>query len=221
LTTGGIVVKRCICSVVFEILTPPLLQPSFLDMCIKAKKGNCYYYLSLCKEKARPIKFAITPPSRKKYDMSVNSKNNNVVRSITRDDSISSQSLPVSDTNRILIIDDEPDLSKLFRLGLQGAGFTVDIFNDPIAALNNYKTGFYDLVLLDVRMPKMDGFELYRNIRNKDDKVKVCFISAFEEYYSKFRDLFPDMRKDECFISKPVPLEELVNIIKSRLNQAT
>src|ERR671926_189829 len=81
--------------------------------------------------------------------------------------------------------------------------FVDDTFNDPQEALSNFKAGLYDLLLIDVKMPKMNGFELYREIEKIDDKPKVCFITAFEVYYKSLRELFPTMRID-CFIKKPV-----------------
>ena len=72
-----------------------------------------------------------------------------------------------------------------------GIGFIVDISNDPVKSLSSYKAGVYDLLLLDIRMPKMSGFELYDKIKEIDDNVNVCFITAFEEYYDEFRKRFP------------------------------
>ena len=88
---------------------------------------------------------------------------------------------------RILAVDDEPDLTMLCRMSLEHYGFEVDTFNDPQEALSKFKPGSYDLVILDIKMPKMDGFELYDEIKNKDHEAKVCFLTASELYYEKFR----------------------------------
>ena len=77
-------------------------------------------------------------------------------------------------TKRILLIDEEPDITFTIKDILEDNGFQIDSFNDPILALNSYKSNFYDLVILDIKMPKMDGFELYIKIREKDPKVKIC-----------------------------------------------
>jgi two-component system catabolic regulation response regulator CreB/two-component system response regulator ChvI len=83
-------------------------------------------------------------------------------------------------------------------LGLEHSGeFEVDVYNDPITALSNYRPGVFDLLLLDIKMPKMSGLELYQNIREKykgkeNGEVKVCFITAFEEYFKEFERLFPN-----------------------------
>jgi DNA-binding response OmpR family regulator len=88
---------------------------------------------------------------------------------------------------KILVVDDETDLTTLFGLVLEYHGFKVYTFNDPQEALSNYKPGYYDLVILDIKMPKMDGFELYDEIKKKDHKAKVCFLTASELYYEEFR----------------------------------
>src|ERR671919_1662740 len=111
---------------------------------------------------------------------------------------------------KILVVDDEADLTMLCSLALEYYGFKVDTFNDPQKALSNYKPGYYDLVILDIKMPKMDGFQLYDEIKKKDHKAKVCFLTASELYYEEFR------KKEYCaldrnlFIRKPIYNEELL-----------
>jgi DNA-binding response OmpR family regulator len=119
-------------------------------------------------------------------------------------------------TNAILVVDDEPDITMTLKMGLQVYGFEADAFNDPILALSSFRAGLYDLALLDIRMPKMNGFELYKEIEKIDNKVKVCFITAFEVYYESLRELYPDS-KVSCFIKKPVLIEKLVDHIKKEL----
>jgi DNA-binding response OmpR family regulator len=82
-------------------------------------------------------------------------------------------------------VDDEVDIVNTFRLALECAGFIVDVFDDPVESLSTYKAGAYDLLLLDMRMPQMSGFELFDKIKEIDDKVNVCFITAYEEYYDE------------------------------------
>jgi DNA-binding response OmpR family regulator len=78
-------------------------------------------------------------------------------------------------TKKILLVDDEPDITYTIKNLLEENGFKVDEFNDPILALNNYQVNFYDLVILDLKMPKMDGFELYIKIREQALKQKYVF----------------------------------------------
>ena len=98
--------------------------------------------------------------------------------------------------------------------------FVVDTFNDPQEALSNFKAGLYDLLLIDVKMPKMNGFELYRELEKIDDKAKVCFITAFEVYYKSLRELFPTVNVD-CFIKKPITTKDLVERITTELVAAS
>jgi CheY-like chemotaxis protein len=111
---------------------------------------------------------------------------------------------------KILAVDDEPDLTKLFSLALEYHGFKVDTFNDPQEALSNYKPGYYDLVILDIKMPKMDGFELYDEIKKKDRKAKVCFLTASELYYEEFRKKKYCALDRNLFIRKPIDNEDLL-----------
>ena len=123
-----------------------------------------------------------------------------------------------ANNKRILIVDDEEDIAWCFKIGLECAGFVVDIFNDPIKALSAYKAGVYDLLLLDIRMPRMSGFELYDKIKEIDDNVNVCFITAFEEYYDEFKKRFPHSEKLDWFIRKPIGMDDLIRSVKSHLN---
>ena len=94
--------------------------------------------------------------------------------------------------NRILIVDDEPDITLAFEKGLRDKGFQqVDTLNDPLLALDNFKAGSYDLLIIDIMMPQMEGLGLYEEIRKIDNKVKVCFITAFEVNYRALRAVFP------------------------------
>ena len=120
---------------------------------------------------------------------------------------------------RILAIDDEPDLTMLCKMALEHYGFEVNTFNDPKEALSNYKPGYYDLVILDIKMPKMDGFELYHEIKKKDANAKVCFLTASELYYEEFR------KKEYCaldkglFIRKPIDNDELVSEVQKMIER--
>ena len=122
---------------------------------------------------------------------------------------------------RILIIDDEPDITLAFRKALTDKGFEeVETVNDPIFALKNFKAGSYDLLIIDIVMPEMDGFSLYEEIRKIDNKVKVCFITAFEINYQALRAVFPAATTTDdigCVIRKPVDMDDLVKRINAEI----
>ncbi len=117
-------------------------------------------------------------------------------------------------TKRILIVDDEPDVCEILKKVFEQSGFNADSYDDPILALKNFKAGSYDLLLLDIKMPEMDGFHLYREMKKIDDRVKVCFLTASEMYYERFRkeEEFAQMDKD-LFLRKPIQNQELIKEI--------
>ena len=128
--------------------------------------------------------------------------------------------LPQQGQKKILVVDDEPDLTMLCRLALEYHGFKVDSFNDPQEALSNYQPGYYDLVILDIKMPKMDGFLLYDEIKKKDHKAKVCFLTASELYYEQFRKREYNAIDKNLFIRKPIENEELTNQVNRIISSA-
>jgi DNA-binding response OmpR family regulator len=119
---------------------------------------------------------------------------------------------------RILVVDDEPDLTMLCRMSLEHSGFEVDTFNDPQEALSKFKPGSYDLVILDIKMPKMDGFELYYEIKKKDNNAKVCFLTASELYYEEFRTNEYNALDKKLFIRKPIDNEELLKEVNKMMS---
>jgi DNA-binding response OmpR family regulator len=124
---------------------------------------------------------------------------------------------------RILVVDDEVDITAIIKVALERANFQVDVYNDPVLAVSDYKVGMYDLLLLDIRMPGMNGFELYRKIKAREEhdlhdvSPRVCFITAHDESGNQFKEFFPNLEEVECFLRKPIPLIELVKAIKSQL----
>ena len=125
-------------------------------------------------------------------------------------------------TKKILIIDDEPDITYTIKNILEDNGYAADTFNDPILALNYYKVHFYDLVILDIKMPKMNGFELYIKIREKDPKVKICFFTAttmFNEEIKKALLTFGKTISEDYFIQKPIRIEVLIKKITLIMNK--
>ena len=124
-------------------------------------------------------------------------------------------------TKKILLVDDEPDVTYTIKKIVEDNGYKIDEFNDPILALNNYKVNFYDLVILDIKMPTMDGFELYLKIREKDPNVKICFLTAitgFNEEFRKIRLALGKTINEDYFIQKPVEMEDLIKKLTSIMN---
>jgi DNA-binding response OmpR family regulator len=119
-------------------------------------------------------------------------------------------------SNRILLVDDEQDIASAFTIGLEEYGFEVDVFNDPEEALFNFRAGWYGLLLLDIRMPKINGFELYRRLCEKDRNVKVCFMTAYELYYEALKKDYPTLDVG-CFIQKPTTIDGLVKHVCTEL----
>jgi two-component system catabolic regulation response regulator CreB/two-component system response regulator ChvI len=102
---------------------------------------------------------------------------------------------------------------------LEENGFKVDSFTDPLLALENFKEqdGMYDMVILDIKMPEMNGFELYRQIKKIDDKAKVCFLTAGEMYHGVYTDIFNSLDA-KYFIRKPIDNEELVKRVNNMIS---
>jgi DNA-binding response OmpR family regulator len=116
----------------------------------------------------------------------------------------------------VLIIDDDPDVTTVFGLGLQDEGFDVYTYNDPLEALSQFRPNFYDLLLIDINMPKMNGIDLSVRILELDTNVKICFVTAGDANIEVLRELYPT-RSIGCYIKKPVTIENLVRRIKSEL----
>ncbi len=111
---------------------------------------------------------------------------------------------------RVMIVDDEQDITAIFKIGLEKNQFIVTTFNDPLEALSKFRPQLYDLVILDIRMPGMNGFQLYKRIRDLDDKVMVCFLTAFEESRAEFRNSFPFLEEVNCYLKKPITVQDLI-----------
>jgi CheY-like chemotaxis protein len=119
---------------------------------------------------------------------------------------------------KILLVEDEEDLGVVLDMVLEDGGYEVDSFTEPVLALKNFKAGFYDLVIIDIKMPEMDGFELHRQLKKIDNAVKICFLTASEMYYEEFsKDEFCGLDKD-LFLRKPIKNEDLIIEIHRIIN---
>ena len=117
----------------------------------------------------------------------------------------------MSENKKILLVDDEADIAIAFRLGLESSGFSVDAYTSSITALANFKSNFYDLALLDIKIPEMDGIELYEKIRETDKKIKICFISAYDVDYHLVKEY------SACIIKKPITIDDLIKKINTEI----
>jgi DNA-binding response OmpR family regulator len=135
-----------------------------------------------------------------------------MVRESKRSIAVGSQNKSIK---RILVVDDEYDISLTIKIVLEENGFKVDSFTNASEALENVRTGLYDLVILDVKMPEMDGFILYEKIKKLDGKVIICFLTAAgDAYYKILKKRYPTINED-YIIHKPVDNESLIRRIKS------
>jgi DNA-binding response OmpR family regulator len=109
-------------------------------------------------------------------------------------------------------------MTTMLKMALGHAGFTVDIFNNPLLALKNFKPNLYDLALLDIMMPEMDGIELYKQLKKIDPSIKVCFLTATSEMYHEElgKERHCHLDKD-LFLHMPLSIKGIIEEIKKRI----
>ena len=112
-------------------------------------------------------------------------------------------------SGRLLIVDDEPDVNIALAKVLERYGFMVDSYQNPLSVLDNFKRHYYDLAILDIKMPGMNGFSLYREIKRLDKGLKICFLTAGEMYYGVYSDILSSLPANN-FIRKPIENQELL-----------
>ena len=130
-----------------------------------------------------------------------------------------------SQSKRILLVDDNRDITLTFKQALEAENeksgnktyFKVHTYNDTIQALAEFKPNFYDLLLIDVNIPKMNGFEFSRQILELDVNVRVCYITAAEINLQALREQFPTLSIG-CYIKKPIGVEDLVRRVRAELD---
>jgi DNA-binding response OmpR family regulator len=121
-----------------------------------------------------------------------------------------------------MLVDDEEDIALLFKDGLERYGhYDVKIYFNPQEALDNFKHDVYDLILIDIIMPNMSGFEFYSLLKNKLYNSKVCFFSAADHMDDKIKNRFPELKEQKTvLIQKPIKLKELSNKIIEIINES-
>jgi CheY-like chemotaxis protein len=119
----------------------------------------------------------------------------------------------LSQKKKIVLVDDDPDTCMVYQIVLEDAGFECVSYTDSVKALQEFRPAYYDLILLDIKMPVLNGFELCKKIREIDKSVHIIFITASEAYYEKFRGQhFPELGKIN-YIQKPIGNDELVRLV--------
>ncbi|HEY7079663.1 MAG TPA: response regulator [Nitrososphaeraceae archaeon] len=113
---------------------------------------------------------------------------------------------------KILVVNDESDICLTLANVLEGERFVVHTFDDPLLALENFRKDSYDLLIIDIKMEKMNGLELYKEIKKIDNEVRVCFLTASKFNYKAFKDVLSDLKENQ-FIHIPIHNEELIKII--------
>jgi CheY-like chemotaxis protein len=120
---------------------------------------------------------------------------------------------------RILIVDDEKDVGRTLKLILENYGFDIDCFTDSATALEKFKPNLYDLIILDIRMAEINGFELYDQLKSKDSNIKTLFITALnsvEPYNTRNSKVYP-LKGVRHFMKKPVSSEDLLGQVYSMM----
>jgi DNA-binding response OmpR family regulator len=124
----------------------------------------------------------------------------------------------INNNNKILLVEDEPDIALAFKIGLEDDGFIVDAYTNPKEASANFKPDLYDLLLLDIKMPDLNGIEFYQRMREIDKKVKICFITASEfRYYGTITKEIIPILGVRRLLRKPIRINDLVKSITEEL----
>jgi CheY-like chemotaxis protein len=144
---------------------------------------------------------------------------------------MSTELIKMETGKRILLVDDEPDITMAISIALEADGFEVHSYNSPKLALFNFKPDYYDLAILDIKMPEMDGFRLYNQMKNIDGRIEICFITAADKTYyegpqqeqkqnkSVQEKISPEFcaLNEEIFLQKPISNGDLIREIKKRM----
>src|SRR6187200_1168505 len=168
----------------------------------------CYHYHHKSK---RPVGFGLGSHDPRYYDQII-TKVNLEAREQQQHEHLLRDQTAIS-RKRVLIVDDEPDICMIYQMVLEDAGYQCIPYTDPVSALQEFKPYFYDFILLDIKMPILNGFELCKKIREVDKTVHIVFITATEQYYEQFRTQhYPELGKIN-YIQKPIGNDELIRMV--------
>lgn len=118
-----------------------------------------------------------------------------------------------STKKRILVVDDELDVNISLHMVLEANGFKVDSYSDPREVLEHFRPGIYGLIILDIKMPHLNGLALYRELKKIDQNARICFLTAGEMFYGDYSDIFNSVGADR-FIRKPIENEKLIERVR-------
>jgi CheY-like chemotaxis protein len=161
----------------------------------------------------------------KTLDSSSSSKRQMIASYANGNKEVQSLELRPPTTRRILVVDDDPDITLTFKKVFEAENensnnknifFVVNTYNDPLLALSEFKPSFYDLLLVDINMPKMNGFEFSVKVLEIDVNPRVCFMSSGLINQEALKEQYPALSIG-CFIKKPVSISYLVSKVKAEL----
>ena len=121
---------------------------------------------------------------------------------------------------RILLVDDESDITFSLKIFLEDNGFQVNTFNKPSSVLLDFRAGLYDLIILDIKMPEINGLTLYKKIREIDNKVQVLFLTALSDF-SNYKQKPNETLREKNIIQKPIDNEALLKRIMTMKGTST
>jgi CheY-like chemotaxis protein len=156
-------------------------------------------------------------------DISPSSSKRQIITSYTNgNEEVQSVELKTPATRRIMVVDDDPDITLTFKKAFEAENennnnkisFVVSTYNDPLLALAEFRPGFYDLLLVDINMPKMNGFDFCVKVLEIDVNPRVCFMSSGLINQEALREQYPALSIG-CFIRKPVSISYLVRKVKA------
>jgi CheY-like chemotaxis protein len=176
--------------------------------------GGCYHHYCSYNNKSKRLLSGLGSHDPKYYDqiitkVNIQARKQQHERSLLQDQTTAISSDGSKKKKRVLVVDDEPDICMVYQIVLEDAGYQCIPYTDPVKALQEFKPYYYDLILLDIKMPVLNGFELCKKIIELDKAVHIIFITALDKFRTQH---FPELGKIN-YVQKPVSNEQLVQIV--------